>query len=57
MKIDELKCPYGEYRSGMKIYCTKINDLCGHVYYKRCKGWWTQSDQALDCPLRKDEDK
>lgn len=52
MKL-ELKCEYGKYESGtMKINCQKAGGRCAHVYFKRCKGWWEQTDQAKDCPMR-----
>lgn len=45
-------CPYGKYVNGMKIECRKTGNRCGHVYFKRCKGWWVNSEQAAKCPLR-----
>lgn len=53
MKI-ELKCPHAYHGEGMKVYCRKLNDLCGNQYFKRCKGWWTLTDNASRCPLRKE---
>lgn len=54
MKI-RIDCPNGEYRDGMKIYCRKLKDWCGHQYFKRCKGWWTLTETAERCPVRKDK--
>ena len=48
-----LACPYAEYTDGMKIHCKKACALCGHAFFKRCKGWWALSPQAEKCPLRK----
>ena len=53
----KLNCPHAEYRDGMRIYCTKAESLCGHQYFKRCKGWWALTDKALNCPLRKGDQK
>lgn len=54
MKVP-LECPQAEYRQGMQIWCRKLGNLCAHVYFKRCKGWWVLSDQAARCPVRKDD--
>lgn len=52
MKVP-LECPFAEYREGMRIFCKKRDDWCGNVYFKRCKGWWAQTDAAQRCPLRR----
>lgn len=53
MSSPKLVCPFGEYRSGMRIYC-KVKEIpCGHVRFKSCKGWWVQSPAAAECPLRR----
>lgn len=49
-----LTCPAAEYREGMVIWCTKAEAPCGHVYYKRCKGWWVLSPSAEQCPKRRE---
>jgi hypothetical protein len=54
MKIT-LNCPHAEYISGMRINCKKIKNLCPHVYFKACKGWWALTPQADRCPVKEDE--
>lgn len=56
MTAPRLECPHARYRSGMRIYCTKCGDYCGHVYWKACKGWWALTANATRCPLRKGGD-
>lgn len=51
MKVP-IACPNGEYREGMKIYCTKTDNWCGNQYFKQCKGWWALTDNAQRCPVR-----
>lgn len=51
-----LTCPHAQYRDGMRIFCARAADWCGHVYFKQCKGWWVLSDMAARCPLRKDDE-
>ena len=53
MKGPKLSCQNAEYRKGMRIYCKAIDDYCGHVYWKACKGWWALSANAERCPMRK----
>lgn len=50
-----IECPHGEYRDGMRIFCKKADNYCGHQYFKRCKGWWALTNTAAACPLRKGE--
>ena len=54
MKIDPLTCPHAQRREETRIWCAKAGDWCGHVYFKRCKGWWVLSPQAERCPMRRD---
>jgi hypothetical protein len=55
MKI-KLNCPYAKHEPGtMRVICKKVNGYCAHQYYKRCKGWWTLTDQAKDCPVKEAE--
>lgn len=49
----KIACPYGVYKSGMKIHCTKTGNLCGNQYFKSCKGWWVLTENAKKCPIRK----
>lgn len=51
-----LSCPYALYTVGMKILCTRApngSTMCGHQYFKRCKGWWALSEAAGRCRLRR----
>lgn len=47
-----LTCPQAEYREEMRIYCKKAGGICGHAFFKSCKGWWALTPQADRCPLR-----
>ena len=53
MKIT-LDCPFAKYGEEMRIFCKKAGSLCGHAFFKRCKGWWALSPDAAKCPLRKE---
>ena len=50
-----LTCPFAKYISGMRIACTRADDLCAHQRYCMGKGWFVLTDQAGDCPVRKDD--
>lgn len=50
-----LNCPYARYGERMAIQCTKADDLCAHQRYCMSKGWYVLTDQAGNCPARKDE--
>ena len=54
MKI-ELSCPHAEYRAGMRIWCKATGQLCAHVFFKSCKGWWALTPQAARCPMREEK--
>lgn len=47
-------CPFGRYVEGMKIDCEKTGQRCVHVFYRRCKGWWANTEQAARCPVREE---
>ena len=49
-----IDCPHGYYADRMRIMCRKTGNVCGHQYYKRCKGWWVLTEHAARCPLRKE---
>lgn len=49
-------CPLGKYTKDMKIVCTKDEMLCGFQYYRSCKGWWANTENAAKC-LKKEETK
>ena len=49
-----LGCPRAHYGADMAIYCGD-GQPCAHQYYKRCKGWWVQTDGAKTCPMRKEQ--
>ena len=53
MKIT-LDCPHAYYGGNMIILCRKTGQPCGHVFFKRCKGWWVLTPAAAHCPLRRD---
>ena len=46
-----LLCPHAMYAAGMRIFCTRANDYCGHAYFMRCKGWWALTPRWPACPL------
>lgn len=48
-----LSCPHARYIDGMRIYCDAAHGLCGNVFYKQCKGWWSLNPNAARCPLRR----
>lgn len=50
-----LECPKARYNAQMFIDCTD-GGLCGHQYFKRCKGWAVQTEGAKKCPLRREKD-
>lgn len=56
MSTPKLKCPHAKYKTGMKIWCKKAGDFCGHVQYKLCKGWWEQTEGAAACPMRREQE-
>lgn len=49
-------CPLGKYTKDMKIVCTKVDNLCAHQFFRQCKGWWANTEQADRCPLREKEE-
>lgn len=52
----KIYCPQA-YNVGPKIFCKALGGLCGHVRFRRCKGWWELSEQARTCPKRGDDDE
>ena len=50
-----LSCPNARYGERMVIQCAKADDLCAHQRYCMSKGWYVLTDQAGNCPARKDE--
>lgn len=57
MRTPRLSCPYAEYRAGMRIWCTRTDGLCVHVYFCQLKGWWALNPNADRCPVREEETK
>ena len=53
--LPRLTCPHARYAEGMVIECSKADDLCAHQRYCMSKGWYVLTDQAGNCPARKDE--
>ena len=51
-----LSCPHAQYAEGMVIHCAKADDLCAHQRYCMSKGWYVLTEQAGNCPARKEED-
>lgn len=47
-----LSCPFARYRADMTIFCSACQDLCGHQYFRACKGWWALSPSADRCPIK-----
>ena len=56
MKDLKPTCSLGKYGKGMKIYCKKDGMLCGFQFYRSCKGWWANTENAAKC-LKKEENK
>lgn len=52
-----LTCPQAEYREEMRIYCKKAGGICGHAFFKSCKGWWALTPMADRCPLRRETEE
>ena len=50
-----LRCPYARYTEGMVIQCTKRDEPCAHQRYCMSKGWYVLTDQAGNCPARKED--
>ena len=56
MKPAKLTCPYARYGENMVIQCAKTEDACAHQRYCMSKGWYVLTEQAGNCPARKEED-
>lgn len=56
MRGPDLSCPHAEGTVGKPIGCRKSGMPCGFQYYRKCRGWWTLSENAGGCRLRKEED-
>lgn len=55
MKPAKLTCPYAKYDERMHIKCEKVSDMCAHQRWCSSKGWCVLTDQAGNCPARKEE--
>ena len=55
MKPAKLTCPYAKYDGRMYINCEKTGELCAHQRWCDGKGWSILTDQAGDCPARKEK--
>ena len=52
----KLTCPHARYDAGMHIQCKKANKgPCAHQRWCMSKGWAVLTDQAGNCPVRKEE--
>ena len=49
-----IACQNGKYDSQMRIICKRDGLPCAFQYFKSCKGWWTLTDGAKDCVIRKE---
>ena len=54
MKI-KLECEQAYHNNRMRIMCQKTQALCGHQWYKPCKGWCVLTDGYKNCPVRKEK--
>lgn len=52
----KLNCPNAKYNSDMMINCSKRDEPCAHQRWCTCKGWAVLTDQAGNCPARKEEE-
>jgi len=50
-----LSCPYARYAVQMWIDCARRDEPCAHQRYCMSKGWNVLTDQAGNCPARKDD--
>lgn len=51
MKI-KLDCPNAKHDNKMKVWCKVVDNYCAYQYFKSCKGWWVNTEQAKDCLMR-----
>ena len=56
MKPSKLTCPHAKYDGQMHIQCNKTGEQCAHQRWCEGKGWCVLTDQAGDCPARKEKD-
>lgn len=47
----------GRIRCGRSPSGRQLGELCGHVKFCRTYGWWEQTAQAADCPLKNPPEK
>ena len=55
MEPEKLKCPHARYADGMRINCERTGGRCAHQRFKPCVGWCVLTDQAAECPARKEQ--
>lgn len=55
MRRYTLTCPQAKYRDG-RIFCLKVNGLCGNQKFCRMDGIMKLTDSAKLCPLRRKEE-
>ncbi|MDO5443656.1 MAG: hypothetical protein Q4G10_08295 [Bacteroidia bacterium] len=53
--MKEYKCPFA-VRRGTEIHCKIAKDCCGNVRYCGMAGRWVLTENALKCPLRKENE-
>lgn len=51
----KLTCPHARYNERMYIHCEKRGELCAHQRWCAGKGWCVLTEQAGDCPARKEK--
>lgn len=54
MKEVKPTCPIGEYDRKMVIVCKKDGMPCAFQFYRSCKGWWANTENADRC-LKREE--
>lgn len=52
----KLTCPNAKYNSRMYIECAKDGGECAHQRWCAGKGWCVLTEQAADCPARREDD-
>lgn len=55
MKPAKLTCPHAHYNERMYINCEMSGDFCAHQRWCSGKGWCILTDQAGECPARKEK--
>ena len=51
-----LTCPHARYGEQTVIQCNKTGEPCAHQRYCMGMGWYVLTDQAGNCPARKESE-